>query len=404
MPEFMDLAALEARANTPPAPLMMGAPAATAPSHGLHPGSGNLTSSSSSSGGNGNTSEGGSASGGGGADIDQRAMPMLFGVAGAGDGVMANWMGGLLGPSTPADASPLVPAPPPPRPQPPQGAPTPKQPQPRKHKQPFNQSSSTSVAVNDTAMAAAAAAATAMALPIAGAANALGRGVGPRRVLVLLDMNGTLLLRLKGKLGREKPSFAHAGLQYYLRRGVVDLVASLRSHPHCELAFYTSMRESNALPAVLAITSGAHVEIYDRDYNKADKEEGVESWDTMRDLAKIWSTEGKVGYGFGPHNTIMVDDSARKMRHAPRNLVQVPEFKHAEHMRDGTMTALHAHLQVMLDDFGESFELDGPESMMDVRSWCDANPPTYPPPPMVASSHASDSSKATAGAPSELEK
>jgi hypothetical protein len=223
---------------------------------------------------------------------------------------------------------------------------------------------------------------------------------GHKRILVLLDMNGTLLLRLKGKLGREKPSFAHAGLQYYLRRGVVDLVASLRNHPHCELAFYTSMRESNALPAVLAITSGAHVEIYDREYNKADREEGTESWDTMRDLTKIWTTEGKVGYGFGPHNTIMVDDSARKMRHAPRNLVQVPEFKHAEHMRDGTMTALHAHLQAMLDDFGESFGLDGPDSVMDVRGWCDANPPSYPPPPMPASSHAPGS----AGVPSELEK
>ena len=127
------------------------------------------------------------------------------------------------------------------------------------------------------------------------------------------------------------------------------------------------------------------MEIYDRDYNKADGDEGTNDWDTMRDLAKIWRTPGKVGFGFGPHNTVMVDDSARKMRHAPRNLVAVPEFKHAEHMRDGTMDALHAHLASLLGHFsggGDGLAGGGvAATSSDVRCWCDANPPSYPPPP-----------------------
>lgn len=44
------------------------------------------------------------------------------------------------------------------------------------------------------------------------------------KLLLLLDMNGTLLLRLKGKLGSASPAFSHAGLNYFIREGVHDLV------------------------------------------------------------------------------------------------------------------------------------------------------------------------------------
>ena len=33
----------------------------------------------------------------------------------------------------------------------------------------------------------------------------------------------------------------------------------------------------------------------------------------MRDLERIWSTPGRVGYGFDGRNTIMIDDSQRKV-------------------------------------------------------------------------------------------
>ena len=45
----------------------------------------------------------------------------------------------------------------------------------------------------------------------------------------------------------------------------------------------------------------------------------------------------------------MVDDTDRKMRHAPRNLVLVPEFKEAEDRNDGTMAELHNYLRHLLD-------------------------------------------------------
>lgn len=66
-------------------------------------------------------------------------------------------------------------------------------------------------------------------------------------------------------------------------------------------------------------------EIYDRPFNAPDPE-GVNHWDTKRDLPKIWSTVGRTGYGFAAHNTVMVDDTPRKMRDMNAGLVVVPEY------------------------------------------------------------------------------
>lgn len=70
----------------------------------------------------------------------------------------------------------------------------------------------------------------------------------------------------------------------------------------------------------------------------------------MRDLDKIWSNGGKAGYGFDHTTTVMVDDSERKMRHAPFNLVKVPEFKDKHHINDGSMNTLLSYLLDLLND------------------------------------------------------
>lgn len=80
-------------------------------------------------------------------------------------------------------------------------------------------------------------------------------------VLVLLDMNGTLLYRAKKPLpivvpdadGRDTaPAFIHGNplpLYYYMRPGAKEFVAAMVWHPRVRLAFYTSMRGVNAIPA-----------------------------------------------------------------------------------------------------------------------------------------------------------
>lgn len=72
-------------------------------------------------------------------------------------------------------------------------------------------------------------------------------------------------------------------------------------------------------------------EVYDRPFNAPDAE-GANHWDTVRDLPRIWSTPGRTGSGFGPHNTVMVDDTLRKMRYQSAGLVIVPEYTEASVM------------------------------------------------------------------------
>lgn len=83
---------------------------------------------------------------------------------------------------------------------------------------------------------------------------------GETPILVLLDMNGTLLYRAKTPLplpvgaetflaGDPQP------LQYWIRPGASDLVGLLSRHPRARLAFYTSMRMVNALPAARFLLS-----------------------------------------------------------------------------------------------------------------------------------------------------
>ena len=96
-----------------------------------------------------------------------------------------------------------------------------------------------------------------------------------RRLLVLLDMNGTLLLRSKKGVGGLVPDFSYAKNKYYIRSGAVAFVKWLAAVPEVRLAFYTSMLTRNAVPAVerlLGHTWQEHVGMYDRDFQKHDPE------------------------------------------------------------------------------------------------------------------------------------
>eukprot|EP00729_Bicosta_minor_P018779 gene18779-11104_t len=140
-----------------------------------------------------------------------------------------------------------------------------------------------------------------------------GQRAPPPRLLILLDMNGTVLLRNKTR--------------YYIRSGAVEFVTWLAAVPEVRLAFYTSMRYTNAIPAIERLLGHSwedRVRLYDREYQKADPE-GEEVWDTMRDLHKVWANEAEeYGNHFDGSNTLMLDDTMRKMREHPDNVVLVP--------------------------------------------------------------------------------
>lgn len=140
-----------------------------------------------------------------------------------------------------------------------------------------------------------------------------------RQILVLVDMNGTLLVRSKQRLAGREPDVSSSGMHYYVREHADALMEWLRNQRYVVMAFYTSMRMSSAQPAVDLLCRGAT--IFDREFNQHDPS-GDNPWDTMRDLNKVWQHVD----GFDDTNTIVIEDTMRKMRDHPRNVVVVPSY------------------------------------------------------------------------------
>lgn len=88
-----------------------------------------------------------------------------------------------------------------------------------------------------------------------------------------------------------------------------------------EVYVYTSIMRQNAVPilsAVLPDHPELTINLFDRPYNKKDRE-GANYWDTIRDMGNIWSYLPD----YGPHNTVILDDSAHKYRDFPQNLIEI---------------------------------------------------------------------------------
>lgn len=196
------------------------------------------------------------------------------------------------------------------------------------------------------------------------------------KLLILLDMNGTLLHRSKTVLGgaarKADLSLGRGkggkGIHYYFRPGARELVRTVCAlGDHVSVGFYTSMQVSNAAPAVAALTGERENAslVYPREFNVKDPR-GENPWDTHRDLQRVWACEGKVGHGFGATNTIMVDDTPRKMRHMPRNALLVPEFGEEAVERGG---------DAVLPDVLEYLVSLAAARPADVRDYMEMHPP-----------------------------
>eukprot|EP00039_Didymoeca_costata_P001750 m.54800 g.54800 ORF g.54800 m.54800 type:complete len:417 (+) comp10951_c0_seq3:180-1430(+) len=156
------------------------------------------------------------------------------------------------------------------------------------------------------------------------------------KLLVLLDMNGTLLSREKKVVPGREPDFRHKGTKYYLRPGAKHLVQQLVALPAIRVAFNTSMTGGNAKPAIVAIAGQSwhqKVALYDREYQKHDST-GEKKWDTIRDLDAIWKAEASNGQQFDRSNTVMVDDTFRKMREHADNVLIVPTYSPNDDFED----------------------------------------------------------------------
>ena len=180
-------------------------------------------------------------------------------------------------------------------------------------------------------------------------------------VLVLADMNGTLVHRSKTRLTcKAEPACEANKTFYYARPGAKDLIQFLlhaartteEGRRRVVFAFYTSMREANARPIADYLTGGRRVDIYERKFNKADPS-GEHDYDTMRDLPSVWSSvKPSSARGFTAENTVVIDDTLRKMRELPHNVLVVPPFEE-DAVKKGTddiMDYVKVYLDMLLDE------------------------------------------------------
>ena len=154
-----------------------------------------------------------------------------------------------------------------------------------------------------------------------------------KRLLVILDFNGTLLHRLK-KTGSErinsKPDFGVNGYKCFLRPYANKFLQRLFQMPGVEVGVWTSCQARNAqlIHARLFTESQREslVFLWDRRYCD-NAPAGIKSKNVEKNLSKVWGSrivnmDGK----WDERNTVLIDDSPSKFKKTPFNGLRIPEF------------------------------------------------------------------------------
>lgn len=147
----------------------------------------------------------------------------------------------------------------------------------------------------------------------------------PQKLLVVLDLNGTLLVR---------PNRRKDPTKFKLRPGVTQLLDYLFEN-HVVMV-YTSARPENTLPIVTNLIHPKQRElmagVWARDKLDLSKAQYNSKVQVYKKLHKIWAdraiqAKAEPGRKWDQSNTILVDDSHLKALAQPHNLLQVPEFE-----------------------------------------------------------------------------
>ncbi|OAJ41702.1 hypothetical protein, variant [Batrachochytrium dendrobatidis JEL423] len=159
------------------------------------------------------------------------------------------------------------------------------------------------------------------------------------KLLIVFDLNGTLLERLSSKEVkdiRSKCSFLPESSNYkyrskwcFLRPHLNELIRFVVQQPHITIGVWTSAEAPNA-QRLTELTFGPafkHVSfVMDRSYCDH-APTGVKSHNLLKDVSKIWSDETLNPNGvWSNKNTILIDDSPRKFRHSKLNAIGIPTF------------------------------------------------------------------------------
>ncbi|KAI0381776.1 HAD-like domain-containing protein [Hypomontagnella monticulosa] len=165
-----------------------------------------------------------------------------------------------------------------------------------------------------------------------------------RKILVVIDLNGTLLYRPNPKNPThfiERP-YAKEFLRYCINTFKVVIWSSAK--PANVDRMVNQLIESDLLPSVVAIWGRNRFNLTEHDFNAR----------TMcyKRLTKLWADpqiaaahpEAAAGKNWSQADTLLVDDSLEKARSEPYNLVPIPEF-------DGNCTEDQVYILPQVHDY-----------------------------------------------------
>lgn len=190
------------------------------------------------------------------------------------------------------------------------------------------------------------------------------------RILVLMDMNGSLLFKAENQdfktndfasaLGGRQPDWKHKGKGFYLRPFAKDFLdAVLRPNSKLLFAIYTSRQLVNAEPQVRALGHATGrpqlldelFALYAGDaYSIPDPQAG--KFKSKRCLQRIWrdrSTCARAGMHLDHCNTLNLDSEARKLKDHPENGLVVPAYTADVVRRDATSEKTDCALLALRD-------------------------------------------------------
>ena len=163
------------------------------------------------------------------------------------------------------------------------------------------------------------------------------------RLLVIFDMNGTLLYRARhhpDKYSIDVPCTAIPagkvrGRTVYLRPFLNDIFASDRF----DYAFWTSANEANANALSNFLPESSPQFIFNRDHC-TENPNGEKAWSVFKDLDKI----DKIKYG----KFVLVDDTDEKLyRHHKHYHLHIPEYLCEE--KDNVLHYFRLYLDILSD-------------------------------------------------------
>lgn len=147
-----------------------------------------------------------------------------------------------------------------------------------------------------------------------------------KQYLLLIDLNGTMCHRARKRIKCSvQHSFRAKAYYVYPRPSLAIFMDTMQKKDTLDLYINTSITRDNAMLMVKKLlpdqfdTLTPH--LFGQEMSKPDPK-GKERWDTMRDLNRVWNHLSK----YGPSNTIVVDNDAKKCRECLPNTILVPPF------------------------------------------------------------------------------